>query len=390
VSEKARKLMLLAVGLGVGGTESHVLELASRLDRARFAVTVCALKGDDVIARELRNRGVRVVTLGGRGKLDARVVWKLWRLICRERPDIIHAFLFWANVAGRIAGRFLQSPVRLSSYHDVEVRRIRYRLIADRFTLKWTHGIVCCSDAVRRSVHSQIGGDEAKYTIIPFGVDLPRYEGGSTLRKAELGLQEGLPIIGTVCRLVEPKKGIGILLQAVSCLRARTPLPAFQFLIVGDGPAFETLREQSERMGIAPWVAFAGMRRDIPEILPLLDVFVLPSLYEGFGIAILEAMAAGRPVVATAVGGIPEVVVHEQTGLLVPPGDPLALAAAIEYLLSHPEQARLMGARGRERARESFRIEAVVRQHEEWYEACLEVRRRMEPAYASDRSDRSR
>jgi glycosyltransferase involved in cell wall biosynthesis len=124
-------------------------------------------------------------------------------------------------------------------------------------------------------------------------------------------------------------------------------------------------------MGLAPWVVFAGMRRDIPSLLPLMDLFVLPSLYEGFGIAILEAMAAGRPVVATAVGGIPEVVVHGETGLLVPPGDPVALADALHELLAHPERARALGARGRERAREKFRIESIVRQHEALYEACL-------------------
>ena len=168
------KLLLLTIGLGVGGTEAHVLELASRLDRRRFDVTVCALKGDDVIAGELRKRGVRVITLGGRGKLDARVVWKLWRLIQRERPDIIHAFLFWANLACRVVGRLLHVKIRLSSYHDVEVRRIWRRLIPDRLTMRWTHANVCCSEAVCRSVRAHLGGEEQKYVAIPFGVAVDR------------------------------------------------------------------------------------------------------------------------------------------------------------------------------------------------------------------------
>lgn len=363
--------MLLTVGLGVGGTETHVLELASRLNGSRFEVTVCALKGDDVIAEELRSRDVRVVTLGGRGKLDARVFLRLWRLVRRERPDIIHAFLFWANLACRVVGRLLHVKIRLSSYHDVEVRRIWHRLIPDRLTMRWTHANVCCSEAVCRSVRAQLGGEEKKYVAIPFGVDVERYDGAGSLKKRDLGLREESAVIGTVCRLVEPKKGLAVLLQAAARLKEQAVAPGFQLLIVGEGPAYVSLRDRCERLGLTPWVVFAGMRRDVAGLLPLLDIFVLPSLYEGFGIAILEAMAAGRPVVATAVGGIPEVVVHGETGLLVPPGDPVALADALHELLAHPERARALGARGRERAREKFRIESIVRQHEALYEACL-------------------
>jgi glycosyltransferase involved in cell wall biosynthesis len=368
----AVKLMLLAIGLGAGGTETYVLELASRLDRKRFQVTVCTLKGDGVITKELRNRGVRVVALEGRGKLDARVLVRLWRLIRRERPDIVHACLFWANVAARVLGRLLNVPRVISAYHDVMVRtRWPFRTV-DRLTMKWTHCVTCCSDAVRRSVLTQIGGEEGKYRVIPFGVDLSRFNGAASMEKKDLGMCDDLPVIGTVCRLVEPKKGLSILLQAVAGFRERFPFPGLQLLIVGEGPAGKRLRDQSERLGIAPWVVFTGVRRDIPSLLPLLDVFVLPSLYEGFGIAILEAMAAGRPVIATEVGGIPEVVIHRETGLLVPPGNPEALTDAIHWALSHPDDARALGIRGRERACRHFSIESVVRQHEELYDACIQ------------------
>jgi len=171
-------------------------------------------------------------------------------------------------------------------------------------------------------------------------------------------------VIGTVCRLVEPKKGLAVLLQAMAGLRDRA---VAQLLIVGEGPAFPALRALSVRLGLSDRVVFAGVRRDIAGLLPLMDVFVLPSLYEGFGIALVEAMAAGRPVVATAVGGIPEVVVQGETGLLVPPGDPGALGDAIAHLVNHPEQARLMGARGRERACDRFSIESAVTRHENLY-----------------------
>jgi glycosyltransferase involved in cell wall biosynthesis len=142
-------------------------------------------------------------------------------------------------------------------------------------------------------------------------------------------------------------------------------------LIVGEGPARGPLESLIHRLGLSTCVRFAGARRDIPRILPALDVFVLPSLYEGFGIAILEAMAAGKPVVATTVGGIPEFVVPGETGLLVEPGNAEALAVAIGCLLHDPEGARQMGIRGRARALAGFQMSTVVRRHEQVYEACL-------------------
>jgi len=147
--------------------------------------------------------------------------------------------------------------------------------------------------------------------------------------------------------------------------------PVCQVLIVGEGPAEKTLRALSEQLGIGSRVVFAGMRRDIPQLLALMDIFVLPSLYEGFGIAILEAMATGKPVVASTVGGIPEFVVSGESGLLVPPGDSIALAAAIRQLLDQPERAKLMGRRGQEHVRQYYSIESVVRQHEQLYEMCV-------------------
>src|SRR6476661_3487807 len=141
--------------------------------------------------------------------------------------------------------------------------------------------------------------------------------------------------------------------------------------VAGEGPARESLEALSRQLGLSDCTVFAGARRDIPRILPLLDLFVLPSLYEGFGIAILEAMAAGKPVVATAVGGIPEFVVPGETGLLVEAGNAAALADAIGSLLRDPERARQMGIRGRARVLAAFQMSTVVRRHEQVYEACL-------------------
>jgi glycosyltransferase involved in cell wall biosynthesis len=181
-------------------------------------------------------------------------------------------------------------------------------------------------------------------------------------------------VIGAISRLDEPKKGLAVLLHALADVARRNDMPAWQCVLVGDGPARDGLRHLAAELGLPGRIVFAGMRRDAASVLPVMDIFVCPSLYEGFGIAIVEAMAAGRPVIASDVGGIPEIVVHEDTGLLVPPGDAGALADAIAALLSRPDRARALGARGRERARQRFSIGTAVRRHQQLYEA-LSARR---------------
>ncbi len=365
------KVMLLAVGLGVGGTETHILELAARIDRSRFSVIVCSLKPGGKVADELRARGIKVVSLNGMGKLDVRVFPRLLKVLSVERPDVIQSFLFWANLAARVCGRIFRAIPVISSYHDEIVSEGRAVRLIDRLTLKWTSGVVCCSEAVRRSVTARIGGISDRCAIIPFGVETHRYESTMALSKRELGLREDQPVIGTVCRLVEPKKGLSVLLQAAAELKRRDGGVNFQLLIVGDGPARSQLEELSRRLDLDSQIVFAGARRDIQKILPLVNVFVLPSLYEGFGIAILEALAAGRPVVATTVGGIPEFVKGGKTGLLVEPGNANALADAIATLLNNPEEAKQLGRQGQDYVRGHCDIAGVVRQHEQIYEGCL-------------------
>lgn len=365
------KVLLLAVGLGVGGTETHIMELASRLDRSRFTVTVCALKPNGTLAQELKKRGVRVLSLDGAGKLDARVILRLFQLLRVEQPDVVQAFLFWANVAARACGRILRAFPVISSYHDEVVSEGWLVRVMDRLTLHWTQRVVCCSHAVSRSIVSRIGARIEHCTMIPFGVDVEQFDSAAAATRRELGLRDSGKVIGTVCRLVEPKKGLTVLLRAMAQLARRYGQPPCQLVIVGDGPSRGELEALREQLGLSSWIVFTGSRRDIPRVLHALDAFVLPSLYEGFGIAILEAMAAGKPVIATTVGGIPEFVLPEETGLLVEPRNVQALADAIDRLLSDPQQAEAMGAKGRVHARENYRISEIVRQHEQVYSACL-------------------
>lgn len=367
--EGRTKVLLLTVGLTVGGTEGQLLELASRLDRRRFNVMICALKGEGPVARTMRERGIRVVTLNGCGAWDVRVLYRLFRLVRQERPEILHAFLGFANLAASLVGRLLGVPVVIWSYRDVEVWKTRVHWMVDRMGVRWADAITCCSDAVRQFVLAHLNGQVSKLVTIHNGIDPDLFSSPRVASRSELTLRDGGFVIGTISRLDEPKKGLTVLLQALANVAGRDGVPAWQWLLVGEGPARDRLRTLAAELGLSGQVVFAGMRRDVASLLPAMDLFVCPSLYEGFGIAIVEAMAAGRPVIASAAGGIPEIVVHEETGLLVPPGDAVALADAIVALLTRPDRARAMGARGRERAREKFSIASAVRRHQQLYES---------------------
>ncbi len=365
------KVMCLTVGLDVGGTEGQILELASRLDRRRFDVVVCALKGDGLIAAELRERGVRVALLRGRGKWDPRVMSRLFRHLRRERPDVLHGFLFRANLLSAVLGRLVGVPVVILSQRETPLRTGWLRRLIEQMTTHLADAVTCSSEAARLAAVARAGGPADKYVTIHNGIDLDRFEARSVAARAKLGVPDGVPVIGTVSRLDEPIKGLSVLLEAMGRLIRQARFRDLRAVIVGDGPAAPMLRERSERLGLARQVVFTGIRRDLPDILAVPDVYVQPSLSEGFGIAIVEAMAAGRPVVATRVGGIPEVVLDGKTGRLVPPGDAAMLATAIQELLQDRQRALEFGTAGRHRAMERFGIESMVEQHARLYQRLV-------------------
>lgn len=368
------RLLMLTVGFEAGGTEGQIAELAVRFDRQRYEVLVCTLKAEHERMWGLRAKGIRVVALGGHGKWDPAVLFRFRELVRDERPDIIHAFLFRANIAARIVGFLMKVPVVLSSYRGVEVQQELLPRWIDRLTRRWSHAITCCSHAVRDAALDRVGGEATRYHTIYNGVDVYRFVHAHPMGRSDIGLQPDGCVVGTVCRLVEPLKGVGHLLEALAKLVQNPALCHTQLLIVGDGPARIQLSAHAARLRLSSCVKFLGARQDVERLLPLMDVFVLPSTYEGFGIAIVEAMASGRPVVATRVGGIPEIIRHNETGILVPPGDPHALALALEGLLLDPHESRRLAAAGQAVAERQFAIETAVQCHQDLYESLMASR----------------
>jgi glycosyltransferase involved in cell wall biosynthesis len=358
-------VLYLITELSTGGAQIALLHLLRNLDRGRFSPTVaCLYNGDGAVAQEMRTLGIQVFDARMRHKADLIALLRLYRHLRRVRPALLHTSLFHANLSGRILGWLASIPIIICSERTMAMESAwRYRF--NRWTIGLVDRVIAVSAAVRDFCAAHIGLPTEKLTLIHNGVPLPE---APPVSRQETRLALGLPpegtIIGAVNRL-DPVKGVGLL------LRAFTQVASAFLVIIGDGPERVALESLASRLGLGDRVRWAGYQQNVSRWLPAFDLLAQPSLYEGLPNTVLEAMAASLPVVATAVGGTPEVVVDGVTGLLVPPRNPDALAQGITRLLRDPDLRRKMGQEGRERVEQHFSIEETVRQTEALYEALL-------------------
>lgn len=363
--------------LEIGGAETQLVQLLARLDRRRFDPVVCCLghRGPLVDAIAAQQIPVEVVGFDGfclRHPLrTAAELFRFLRVFRRARPVIVHGFLFWAYVLAAFAARLAGVPLVVASRRSLGFFKADSPgfLRAERVANRLTDVIVANAEAVRADAIRQEGLPPRKIHVIHNGVDLARYQAAP-----EPGAREALkipPAARVVCVVANliAYKGHRVLLEACAAVKAREP--AFHLLLVGDGPCRGELERMAQALGLSGDVQFLGSRTDVPAILSVADVVVLPSLSEGFPNAVLEAMATGKPVIATHVGGVPEMVVEGETGLLVSPGNAEALGAAILKVLQDPERAAAMGRAGRERVREQFSLDRMVGQVQDLYEDIL-------------------
>ena len=360
------KALYLITELSTGGAQAALLRLLTDLDCGRFSPTVaCLYNGDKVVAQEIRQLGIPVTDLGMTARWRWDAFWRLYRLLCRECPTILHTWMFHANIPGRVLGRLAGVPIVISSERTMG-QESRWRYWLNRITDPLTDRVVCVSQQVAGFTVRQVGIPRHKTVVIPNGIALHDFEHlpDRQQTRAMLGLSPNQILIGTVARL-NPVKRLDVLLQAMVSLRD------VYAVIVGDGSERAQLEAVSGQSGLASRVYFVGQQDDVRPWLAAMDLFVLSSDWEGMSNAVLEAMAASLPVVATAVGGTPEVVVDGETGLLVPPRDPAALAQAIEHLLHDPALRRKMSLAGRERVERHFTIEQTVAQTVALYETLL-------------------
>jgi glycosyltransferase involved in cell wall biosynthesis len=374
----------------VGGAEAHVLALLGRLDPARYEVWLAYFEERPDQARpmldDFRALGIRTVDLRGRGQLDPAATLRLAGLLRRVRFELVHAHSLRAEVAAVTAAALCRPRPRLvRSVHNTDdfYQRPPACWLA-RLTGGRLDRVIAISDAVAEHVQRYCGVPGDRVQRIHYGLDTAPYDLVAPL--AGSGDARQPPTIGMIARLA-PQKGHTVLLEALPDVVAR--FPGLQVELVGHEhlTTVAELEARVARLGLAQVVHFTGFRDDLPTLLARWDLLVLPSLWEGFGLVLLEAMAAGRPVVASRVGPIPEIVLHGETGLLVAPGEPAPLAAALVELLEQPELAARLGAAGRRRVAEHFTLQRMVAETEALYEAVLPDQRQP-PLYRARRPGR--
>jgi glycosyltransferase involved in cell wall biosynthesis len=315
--------------LPVGGAETLLLAALKATEPRCVYPLVCSLSEKGPIGEEMERAGIEVIPLGRmqHKRFDVGIILRLCRLMRQREVDIVHTHLYHASRYGRIAATLAGVPCVVASFHNVyPIRRFKQHVF-NWILGKITDRVIAVSEAVKDHL---VGYDHIApdlITVLPNAIDLRHFGGHDrTEARRRLGIPPDAYVVGTVGRL-EPQKGHVVLLQAMRELA--DACPEARVLLIGGGSQEQALRGAADDLGLADRITFTGERRDVPALMAALDLFVLPSLWEGLPLVLLEAMASGAPVVATRVGGVPEVVSDGATGILIDPNRPDQLAAAI-------------------------------------------------------------
>lgn len=364
---RSRAVLHLLTNRTFGGAEEHALSILTAI--REFGFDPCLAAPNALIAAmepRLSAAGVKCLPLEFSSRIDVLSGARLLRFLRRENIEIMHCHLFISSLLGAGVARMAGVGTVLETCHGPEVWRmgkgLRGSFWVDRQVGRLVDKYIAVSHAAERHLVANKRVPKNKIRVIHNGRDLDRFAPGNERRRAATRAALGLgdePVILTMARLDE-QKGHRHLIDAIAILAPRRL--KLVTLFAGDGPLEQSLRAQCAALGLTDRVRFLGYRRDVPELLEAADLIVLPSLYEGLSLSTIEALAAGRPMVATAVDGTPEVVIHERTGLLVPPANPVAMAAAIERLLDDPALAARLASDGRKFVNENFAVQRQIEQ----------------------------
>jgi L-malate glycosyltransferase len=375
------RILKVVPTLMCGGTENQFMTLSRRLDPARFDLEFACLRRWGPFVEELAERRIplseyRVATFRSVQAFAQQA--RLVRHIARRGIKIVHAYNFYGNVFAVPPGR-LAAPVVIASIRDCAPYLTTMQKRVQRYACQFADCVLVNAKAVKDWLIGE-GYDASKIVVIRNGVDLSQFKGPADpdRTRRELGLASGTPLVAVVSRLTR-LKGLENLLEAAAMLKPR--YPDVRFLIVGETspsevPYLDELKQLADRHGVGDRVIFTGRRSDVLALLSAVDVSVMPSLNEALSNVLLESMAAGAPTVATRVGGTPEALVHEETGLLVAPGDSRALANAVGRLLDDRLLATQLGRTARQLIQERFSVDRMVQSTEQLYTELLARKQR--------------
>jgi glycosyltransferase involved in cell wall biosynthesis len=359
------------------GSENHLLTLLSGLDKDRFEVHYCILAEARHLScladyqKRLEQAGIKVVIFVIRKYGGLSLLWALKKYIFREQFHIVHTHLIHADVYGTLAAKFAGVPVIISSRHnDDRFRHNKVLIGLNKLLARWHAKVIVISDWVGTFLRDVEGIPTEKIVRIHYGLQPEpiSVQADPQYIRQQLQIPDGIPVIGTIGRLTK-QKGQVYLLQAIKHVIKH--FPDLRVVIVGEGELRPELEQQAQILGIDPNVIFTGYRPDATKLLSGFDFFVFPSLWEGFGLVLLEAMALQKAIVASRVSAIPESVIDEKTGILVPPENVAQLAEVMLRLLSNRELQRTLGEAGYQYLQESFGVKRMIESTERLYTSVM-------------------
>ena len=360
-----------------GGVGNQLLLLLKNYARDEFLPIVCSLRDKGVVGKEIEDLGIEVVCLNRDFKRGFywTVVKELRTLMKQRNIQIVRTHEYRANLHGRLAALLAKVPCIVGSVHNVYNARDKKlnRRILNRYLGIFTDKVVAVSEEVKKEIVRYDSVPENKVAVIYNGVDRKRFmDIDAQSIRSEFHIPKSTPVIGTVGRFF-PQKGQKYLLEAVA--KVRNKFPHIAVFVIGDGSLKKELQDHTKKLNIEQNIIFTGVRRDIPALLAAMDIFIFPSLWEGFGNALVEAMAAGKPIIATDIPSVREILDSGKSGIVVPPANSEAIARSLELLLSDRALAENLGNAARERALSSFTIDSTVRRYSSLYRSILEQKR---------------
>jgi L-malate glycosyltransferase len=370
-----RRIFLMVESFNMGGSEHQMVELARRINSSRYQVTVGCIRAEGPLLGALQAAAIPVVEFRSTGMLKPKGIYQLFRLalfLRKNRFHVVQTYDLYSTLIGVPASRLARTPVVISSRRDLASwwwYTPRNRRIL-RHIQNLSSFVVGNSVAVRDFLVKEDGFDPAKIRVILNGIDADSYVRGRENRGALFpSFNEEDKLIAVVANMNVPTKGHQDLVEAAKKVCAL--FPRVRFILIGDGCERSNIERKISDLGLQECFCFLGRRSDVPELLSCCDLSVLPSWAEGLPNAVIESLAAGLPVVATRVGGIPEIIEDGESGLLVPPHNPNCLAEAILRILNDPEFARLLGRAARDRVQRVFSFERLLRETANLYEEGL-------------------
>ena len=368
---KKIKVFHLITSLEVGGAQNGLLLGLPRFDSERYEHILCSIMGEMQMADRFSDAGVQVISLGLKSKYDLLVAYRLRNALKIFQPDILHTYLLHANVLGRIVGRLSGVETIISSERTVGLTKGMRRL-ATMLTNPLTDAVEVNAKTVGAAVVEDLGVPAKKIEVVRSGFDFSSYSGPSKRDeiRSDLGIGEEVHLVLSAARF-RPSKGVEYAIRAFAT--ANEERPNSHLLIAGEGEQFEFLVNLAQSLGITENVTFIGRRNDIPDLLAASDSMLLASLNEGLPRIGIEAMAAGKPVIATDVGGTSEVVINNETGILVQPKDIATTAAKLIGLIDDSELCTRLGEVGRRRVQQNYSVDNYVDRLDGLYHRLLGV-----------------